>query len=477
MRKRHSRGARPHSDEVTLDPARPRRGRAALGSALAAALVALSALPGCSRSEASVAKPGAPASGASPSSAPPAPVAALADAAAAAPSPARPRNVLLISVDSLRSDMPWAGYPRAIAPRLTAFEAQSVSYTHAYAISSYTSMSLGGLLAGRYPHELSRDGYFFGKYAASNQFFPELLQAAHVHTASAHAHGYFEGAGFEQGFDVWKILPNLKWNAKADENVTSPAHEQLAEELLTAAAARAQSGRFFAWFHFLDPHDNYQDHTADGVEPFGKRARDRYDGEVLFTDRYVGKLLDFVEAAPWGKDTVVVVTSDHGEAFGEHGQTRHGFEIWENLVRVPLMVRAPGARPRRIDEPRSAIDLAPTFLDLLGVKGAETLPGKSLVPELLGGPAVARDVVVDLPATSDNDRRRAVVSGKWKMVAYGAQQLYFNLFDLEADPGELSPILKGDDFERMRARYKEATAGIKDVPATRCGKGCLEGSK
>ncbi|HRG99954.1 MAG TPA: sulfatase [Polyangiaceae bacterium] len=435
---------------------------------LAAALAALVALPACSRSEASVAKPSA--------SVTPAPAApSVASAAAPAPAaPAAPRSVLLISVDSLRSDMPWAGYPRAIAPRLTAFEAQSVSYTHAYAVSSYTSMSLGGLLAGRYPHELARDGYFFGTYAPSNEFFPELLQAAHVHTTGAHAHGYFKGAGFEQGFDAWKIVPNLKWNAQTDENVTSPAHEQLAEELLTAAAAK---GRFFAWFHFLDPHDQYQDHAADGIEPFGKKARDRYDGEVLFTDRYVGKLLDFVEAAPWGKDTVVVVTSDHGEAFGEHGQTRHGFEIWENLVRVPLMVRAPGAKPRRIDQPRSAIDLAPTFLELLGVKGGEGLPGKSLVPELMGAPAAARDVVVDLPATSDNDRRRAVISGKWKMCAYGAQELYFKLFDLEADPGELSPILKGDDFDRMRAKYKEATAAIKDVPATKCAKGCLAGTK
>lgn len=445
-----------------------------LVSCLPWALTALAALAGCSRSEANPSA-AASAAAASPSvAASPSASSALAVAEAAAPAPAAQRSVLLISIDSLRSDMPWTGYPRAIAPRLTAFEAQSVSYTRAYAVSSYTSMSLGGLLSGRYPHELSRDGYFFGTYAPSNEFFPELLQAAHVNTVSAHAHGYFKNAGFEQGFDSWKIVPNLKWNAQTDENVTSPAHEKLAEELLTSASAK---GRFFAWFHFLDPHDQYQDHTADGIEPFGKKLRDKYDGEVLFTDRYVGKLLDFVEAAPWGKDVVVIVTSDHGEAFGEHGQTRHGFEIWENLVRVPLMVRMPGATPRRIDEARSAIDIAPTLLELFGVKGGEGLPGKSLVPELLGAKAESRPVVVDLPATSNNDRRRAVVSGKWKMYAYGASELYFKLFDLEADPGELSPILKGDDFERMRAKYKDVTASIKDVPATRCAKGCLEGTK
>ncbi len=438
---------------------------------------ALAVLPGCSRSEAhpntanaDAAPPRAEA--AKSDGAPP----TLASASASAqPTGAAARNVLLISVDSLRADMPWAGYPRPIAPRLTAFEAQSVSYTRAYAISSYTSMSLGGLLAGRYPHELKRDGYFFGRYAPSNELFPELLQSAKVQTLGAHAHGYFQLAGFEQGFDTWQILPNLKWNPQTDENVTSPEHEKLAEQMLTAAAPK---GPFFAWFHFLDPHDDYQEHDKDGIAPFGKKLRDKYDGEVAFTDRYVGKLLDFVDASPWGKNTVVVITSDHGEAFGEHGQFRHGFEIWENLVRVPLMVRLPGVAARRIDAPRSAIDLAPTFLELLGVPAGQTaLSGKSLVPELMGGVAPARDVVVDLPATSNNDRRRAVVSGKWKMTSYGAKELYFKLFDLEADPGELTPIMKGEDFDRMRAKYKDATAGIKDILPSRCAQGCLEGMK
>lgn len=394
--------------------------------------------------------------------------------AASSPPSEGPRNVLLLSIDSLRADMPWAGYPRAIAPRLTAFEKQSVSYTHAYAISSYTSMSLGGLLAGRYPHELQRDGFFFGKYAPQNDMFPERLAAAGVATVGAHAHGYFQNAGFEQGFADWRIVPNLKWNAQQDDNVTSPELEALFEEGLSAAAKK---GRFFAWVHFLDPHDLYIGHEKDGIEPFGKTLRDKYDAEVLFTDKYVGKLLDFVDAQPFGKDTIVIVTADHGEAFGEHKQFRHGFEIWENLVRVPLMVRIPGNAPRHVDTPRGAIDLAPTILEALGVEGPKGLPGQSLLPEVKGKDAPPRPVVVDLPATSNNDRRRAVVSGKWKMTSYGQGQLYFKLFDLEADPGEERPITKGEDFERMRAVYKEVTSSIKDVMPTSCGQGCLEGTK
>src|SRR6185295_10423117 len=98
-------------------------------------------------------------------------------------SPTRPPpdlNVLLITIDSLRADMPWAGYERAIAPRLTELEKRAVSYTHAYTLSSYTSMSLGGLLGGRYPGELERDGYFFGTYPPRVLLFPEKLREAGI---------------------------------------------------------------------------------------------------------------------------------------------------------------------------------------------------------------------------------------------------------------------------------------------------------
>lgn len=388
--------------------------------------------------------------------------------------------------------MPWAGYERPIAPRLTELEKTSVSYTHAYAVSSYTSMSLGGLLAGRYPSELKRDGYFFGSYAKENLFFPELLARAGVSTLSAHAHGYFKGSGFDQGFASYEIVPGLKWNNTTDENVTGTLHEALAEKLLASPfRAASQPGatdladagilplpatggqpRFFAWFHFLDPHDQYKPHDADGIPSFGPKLRDKYDAEVLYTDRIVGKLLDFVATREWAKRTIIVVTADHGEAFGEHNQYNHGFELWENLVRVPLFFVVPGGAPRRIDTPRSAIDLAPTFLALLGVEKDAAMRGTSLVPELTGGPAADRDVVLDLPMTSDNDKRRGIVRGTKKLIAFH-DDATFKYFDLAADPGEDKPILKGPEFDEMAGAYRELVKTIQEVPTTGCREGCL----
>ncbi|MBW2457995.1 MAG: sulfatase-like hydrolase/transferase, partial [Deltaproteobacteria bacterium] len=176
-------------------------------------------------------------------------------------SPPPKLNVVVIFVDAMRADMPWAGYPRDIAPNLTALEKQSVSYTRAYALSSYTAMSDAGFLAGRYPGELKRSGYFFSAYPDDELFFPELLQPAGVRTLAAHAHFYFEKkAGFHQGFDDYRMVPDLDANNTTDKNVTSPQHVALAQTMLSEKANTG--GQFFAWFHFMDPHDRYGTHEG-----------------------------------------------------------------------------------------------------------------------------------------------------------------------------------------------------------------------
>jgi arylsulfatase A-like enzyme len=385
--------------------------------------------------------------------------------------PAGPLNVVLISIDSLRADMPWAGYSRPIAPRLTELEKKAVSYTRAYSVSSYTSMSLGGLLGGKIPSGLVRSGYFFGFYPASNLMFPELLQKAGVYTMGVHAHFYFHKAGMEQGFDRWEVVPGISTDNTTDKNITSPQSLELAVKALSDERLKKQP--FFFWAHFLDPHDVYMKHAE--VTPYGKSERDKYDGEVTYTDEYVGKLVDFVQKQPWASRTAIIVTSDHGEAFGEHKMSRHGFEVWEPLVRVPLFILAPGAKARRIDVARSAIDLAPTILELTGAPAEASFEGKSLVKELYGAPPEARDIVVDLPATSDNDRRRALIHGDDKLICSGNDS-NCRLFDLKADATEDKPIARGDTFKAMSALYKAHSKTITEQRPTRCRARCLNGA-
>jgi arylsulfatase A-like enzyme len=382
-------------------------------------------------------------------------------AAAVVPEVSPNLNVLLVTVDALRADMPWAGYSRDIAPNLTALAKESVVYERAYSISSYTAMSIGGLLSGRYPAELERSGYFFSAYPDEVTFFPELLQRSGVRTVAAHAHFYFDQkSGFRQGFDDYRMVPGISEDRNTAREITSPDHLALALEMLRDPKNTA--GQFFAWFHFLDPHDIYRAH--EGIR-FGGKARDHYDGEVLFTDRHLGKLFEFVRSQPWGERTAIVVTADHGEAFGEHRMVRHGFEVWEMLVRVPLIVKVPGAAPRRIDTPRSAIDLAPTIMDLLGVATLEDFQGRSLVSEVRAGVTpLPRDVIVDLPRTSDSFRRRALVWDRYKVIAYD-DDYRIEVYDLVDDPAEKKDLRRSrpDVYEWMKARYLERVKSIREV--------------
>jgi choline-sulfatase len=361
--------------------------------------------------------------------------------------------------------MPWAGYPRPIAPNLTAFAARAVQYTHAYSLSSYTSQSVAGMLASRLPSELRRDGQFFNRWHRDAVFFPELLAAAGVRTLAAHTHFYFRRgfAGFDQGFDVYEMLPGGHVDYTTDLDVTSDRHEALAERLLADDANTR--GRFFAWFHFTDPHDRYLPHP--GVGPYGRRLRDLYDAEVTFTDQWVGRLLAFVERQPWGRETAVIVTADHGEAFGEHHMTRHAFELWQPLVRVPLLVLLPGAPPRTIEQSRSHADLAPTILELLGVQPAPEMRGTSLLAEAYGEAQPAeRDVWIDHAQTTVSGRRRALVHGRHKVIAFD-DDARFMVFDLAADPDEARSLRETDraTYDAMVARYRATQSGFHDVVA------------
>jgi arylsulfatase A-like enzyme len=388
-----------------------------------------------------------------------APSASSAASAAAAKAERPTYNVLLITMDAVRADMPWQGYPRDIAPNLTKLAAESVVYENAYSVSSYTAKSVGSLLTGRYPRTLYRDEAFFTKYGKANVFFPELLRDHGVHTIGVQGHLYFDHEkNLSQGFDVWRQPAGLSFDATTDNAITSPDITKIGTEVL--GDPKNTSGRFFAWFHYGDPHDRYQPHP-DGPK-FGSTGRDLYDGEIYFTDAWIAKLLAFCEKQPWWKDTVVIVSADHGEGFGEHGQYFHGFALWENLVRVPLFVKGPGMAPRHVALRRSHIDLAPTILELLGVPADPGFAGKSLVAELTGKepPAVHEPILLDLPADTYNPPTRAMLLGDYKLIEDPGPK--YRLFDVKDDPREERNLASdrdsGDELADMKTRFEKAWA-------------------
>lgn len=378
-------------------------------------------------------------------------------------------NVILLTVDTLRADLGYAGNPRPVSPRLDALAKESVVFDNAYSLASYTGKSIGPLLSGKYPSETHRGWSHFNTYGKEDTMVAERLSAAGVKTHSVQAHWYFDKCcGLARGFDkvdLSAMPPGL--GADAD---TGTSGAKLTDNAIKALSDEAfTGGRFFAWIHYLDPHADYVKH--EGVPDFGKQARDTYDGEVAFVDGQIGRLLDFMADKPWAKKTVVVITSDHGEAFGEHKLIRHGFEVWDELVRVPLIIRAPGATPRHVKERRSGIDLVPTILDLYKVEVTGKTPddfvsGTSLLPDLFGAPEQrpeARDVFVDMPAGPNNQERRALYSGDKKLYVQAGSR--FLLFDLAADPGETKDLAATDKeaLGEMRAKYDGVRAKLKEV--------------
>ena len=360
-------------------------------------------------------------------------------------------NVVLISVDTLRHDLGYAGYPRPITPSIDRLAQRSAVFERSYALASYTGKSVGPLLIGRYPSETHRGWLHFNRFGVEDTFVQERLQRADIRTLSVQGHWYFTPEyGLGRGFDVLNLSAAPKDRQLEGDRTVNSAE-------LTDAAIRELSrpenvsSRFFLWLHYLDPHADYIPH--EGFD-FGRKARDLYDSEVAFVDQQIGRLLEFMNQTPGiAGRTAVIVTSDHGESFGDNGMWRHGYEVWEALVRVPLVVHVPGLEPRRVAARRSAIDLAPTLLELFGLPapaGEDALSGRSLVPDLVAPDPTRveqRPIFIDMSAGPYNEDRQALIVDEYKIII--ATGRLIGIYDLKADPGETNDLRK--DAE-LRAR-------------------------
>ncbi len=422
----------------------------------------------------------------------------------------RSYNVVLFTVDTLRTDLGFLGYNKEVSPNLDKLAEKATIFERAYSMASYTGKSVGPFMIGKYPSETYRDFNHFNTYAPKNVFVAERVHdGANVRTFAGHCHWYFKfPTGLNQGMDQWDtsaIPPGMGDN---DNSVTSARMSDLALKMLanplntspgsappsadldggapdggeaegglpTPTAVGTMDGgapgdprRFFAWFHFFDPHAQYVPHEGSPTFESPYPAKNLYDGEVWYTDKHIGKVIDYIQSQPWGEDTAIVLTADHGEAFNDHGMNWHGMEIWESLIRVPLVVYLPGVKPRRVSVKRSHIDLAPTLNEILGgpVPEEGELSGQSLLTDVYlpeGEEHQERDVFVDMPAGPYNGIRRAIITGPtpgMKLINSGGAT--YQLFDLEKDPKEardlasdkdkLTPVL--ERMQAMRARLKE----------------------
>lgn len=389
--------------------------------------------------------------------------------------PAPHPPVILISLDTTRADrLGCYGAPRATSPNIDRLAAEATVYTRAVSTSSWTLPAHASLFTGKLttshgahydpagPLDLASvieapaewRAYRARPLPESERTLAELLRDAGYATAGFAAGPWLKRPfGLAQGFETW------------DDSGIDSANGRRADRLTDAALlwlARAGERPLFLFLNYFDPHGPYVAPEpygraflasgaplSDGV-PQGEELRARYDGEILFMDHHLGRLLEELKRNGLYDSALIVVTADHGELLDEQGRIGHGQSLTEPELRIPLLVKRPRgeAAPARSDAPVQLIDVLPLILERLGLPAPPGIQGG--VPPVVGHPIVAE--VYPLEALSADGHWRALYEGRRKFLWSSLGR--HALFDLERDPGETRNLVAGE-----RERF-DRTAGL-----------------
>jgi arylsulfatase A-like enzyme len=390
-------------------------------------------------------------------------------------------NLLLVTVDTLRADHCSAyGYPQPTTANLDRVAAAGVRVDPVYAPMSITGPSHSTIFTGAYPltHGVVANGSVLGGEATT---LAEILATRGYHTAAVvSAFPLNARFGFAQGFaaydDEFRAPGTVKaevWNGEKVGRAFDRRADETTQRAIRWLEQHAREPRpFFLWVHYFDPHLPY-----DPPEPFRSRFAPpgpsprgmpvgTYDGEISFADHEMGKLLDFLDGSGLAPKTLLVVTADHGEGLKEHGRMEHGYWIYEEEVRVPLVFRWPGQLPasKIVAGPAGLVDAAPTILELLRVPAPiGAFEGRSLVPALLGEASAEPGRRIYLQRQSIEIRGVRVAqfglrAGQFKYIE-STPEAERELYDLVADPDETRNLCAEraptcDDLRAELARWR-----------------------
>ncbi len=345
----------------------------------------------------------------------------------------RGRDVLLISVDALRADHVGAyGYPRPTSPHIDAIAREGALFLRAYCPTPHTSYSVTSMMTGKNLRPLIVQG--LGK---DSDTFAGILRTYGYRTAA-----FYPPAVFFIDEELFKPFQERHLDFEyARVEFADPA--QRARAVKAYLETQPQDRSLFLWVHLFEPHEPYIAHEG---HDFGTRDIDRYDSEIALADEGIGEIVSAVRARR--PDAVVIVTADHGEEFGEHHGRYHGTTVFEEQVRVPLIVATPGLAPRRIEAPVQTIDVLPTVLAALDVPRPPRIRGHNVGAMLSGKPAVGAPRKAEV-AFSETDDQTLLADAQWRLVCArraGACALY----NLDLDPGEARDV-SAQNQERFAA--------------------------
>ena len=363
-------------------------------------------------------------------------------------------NAIVVMIDTLRADrLESYAKTRVKAPVLDRFCREGAVFERFNAVEDWTKPSCATMLTGLYPetHKTQSDS---GKLPASVKMISEELQAQGLRTGAFVANGYVSHKfGFKRGWDHFTNYIR--------ENKKTEAQYVFADAAAWIAKRKANNERFFAYVHTIDPHVPY-DPPAEFLElyqpqryvgrvrprgtaqlledikrrKFKPRAEDKhylralYDGEISYHDKWFGDFLAKLDGLGLAQETLIIVVSDHGEEFWEHGSVGHGHQIHQELIRVPFVMRWPGtiSPGMRVPDNHDHACLAPTVLDALGLKLPRYLEGRSVLARALG----VQEPGPHAGFATHQGEREAVWSGRFKLLMRGP--VVTSLFDVEQDP-------------------------------------------
>ena len=382
----------------------------------------------------------------------------------------RPPLVIVYLIDALRADhLGLYGYPRATSPEIDQLATESVVFDAAYAQASWTRPSVGSLFTGRLPsrHGAVRRSHRLRSDVAT---LSEVFRDAGYRTAAFFTNpNLLPDFGFERGFDKYVDIASVGIEADADE-----VHAAVLDHLDTSVWPQ------FLYVHTIDPHAPYkppapfhnrfigeQVPAPDDVErsPEARLELDFYDAEIAYADHALGGFLDALRERGLYDDSLFVLLSDHGEEFLEHGNIRHGYTLFEEQIRVPLLVRFPHARwgGRRVRESVRIVDVLPALVDLLGEEAPTGLDGSSFLDLISGSDAIDRRVLFS-EENMDSSVLTSLREGNLKLIKREspANLRGVELYDLANDPGEREDVsgVRAEETERLLAHLEAIESSL-----------------